>query len=456
MGGGSASGHTFATATAITVDTPTQGMLNDFMTPDFYSFTAKAGERLYIQAIPTALKQFFDATLIDPALALFDSSMNIMMPLTFQYGANPFDGQSAVLYVQIPKDGTYYVQVADCNGFFMNAAMACRNNPMQIVDTSYNLAVVDTNKLSPAELIAATTQDGTTAKADAVVYKAAATAGQYFPNPLGGAWKSQTDTHVFSFTPPAAAKGPTGGRARADFYFQAVGGGTMTQGGDLSVANAKAWITDDAAGMHIISAASQSNYSGMTVPLDLSIPFTPGNTYYLFVQNTDAMAGTPVTDFYFVVHNMNSLFNVAEKEVLGMHTNDTTATAETLPAQGTAKTLFAVDGDISAPASAAVPDLDYYTFNVPTGITSYAYQCDAARSGSGLGGFTIELLQADGTTTFAAAGVETATADLNSGPTFVTLPSGVTPGSKMYVKLSAATQDTKNTGTMYRCYVFFN
>jgi hypothetical protein len=447
-GGGTTGNHTIGMATMLTVNTATMGMLVDYKTPDFYSFTAKAGERLVIQVIPPNLTGFTDPTLIDPAIALIDSSMNLMAPLTYQNGSNPYAGQVTTLYVQIPADGTYYLQLIDCNAFFKSG---CPNNPTMITDTTYNIVVADTSKLQPAEVVAAMTQNGMTANADTVPYMAGKTAGTYVASYIGGDWKSATDTHVFKFTPPAAATVMTGGRGRAEFYFQQIGG-AMTQGGDLSDANAKVWITDDAAGMHIIAAANQSNYGQMTIPLDLSIPYTSGTTYYLFAQNTQTMGG-PTKDFYFSVHELNPLFDNAEKEVFGMHTNDTGATAEVLPALGSAHTLFAIDGDISAPGSATTPDLDWFALTVPNSITQYGYQCDSARSGSGLGSFKIELFQADMTTAIGAPGVESAMQDLYLNP--VALPAGVTAGAKMFVKLSAATQDTMDTGTQYRCFVFF-
>ena len=456
--GGTGSGnHDPANATPIMINgAATMGTLNDYKTPDFYSFTGKAGERIFIQVTPTNISptSFTDPTLIDPAIALIDSTQ--MNQLTYQSGSTPYSGQDAVLWVQLPADGTYYIQVDDCNGLFTNAypSNGCPNDPKGVTDFSYTLALADTSKLNSPEVLAAMTQDGTTAKADAVVYKASKTAGTYIEATLGGDFKNATDTQVFKWIPPSDAKGAATGRPRADFYFQPITGAMPTQGGDLSDASAKAWITD-MTGTTILAAANQTNYGPMTLPLDLSIPYTPGSTYYVFVQNTQA-AGSPAKDFYFITHTLNELIDFAELEVAGMHTNDTSATAETLTAQGSAKTLFAVDGNISAPGSASMPDVDWFTFTVPAKVTMYGYQCDSARSGSGLGGFTLALFQSDGTTAIGTPAVETATADLYANPS--ALPAAVTPGTKMFAKLTAATQDASampNTGTQYRCYVFF-
>jgi hypothetical protein len=423
-------------------------MLVGYQTPDWYTFAGKAGERITIRVAPANLTGFTDPTLIDPAFGLIGPDKNLQNPLTYQYGAIPYDGQVAIGFVQLPMDGNYYLQVSDCNGFF---ASGCPNNPAQIVDTSYDVAVLDTSMLSPPEVVAASTQDGTTAKADAVTYKAGAAAGTYVSSFVGGDWKSATDTQVFKLALPANAKGAAGGHPRVDFYFQPIGN---MQGGDLSDANAKAWITD-VSGTTILSRADQSNYGSTTLPLDLSMQFTPGSTYYLFVQNTQA-SGSPSKDFYFVTQATNTLLDVAELEPNDptKHTNDTPATAEVLAPQGQNKTLFTVDGNISAPGSATTPDIDWFTFTVPAKVTQYGYQCDSRRSGSGLGNFTVALFQADNTTAVGTPGTESATMDLLLNPP-TALPSAVTPGSKMFFKLSAATQDAMVTGNQYRCYVFF-
>src|SRR5262249_53153722 len=155
---------------------------------------------------------------------------------------------------------------------------------------------------------------------------------------------------------------------------------------------------------------------------------------------------SPSKDFYFVTHDLNALVDVAELEPNDptKHTNDTPTTAEVLAPQGQAKALFAVDGNISAPGSATTPDIDWFTFTVPAKITQVGYQCDSQRSGSGLGSFTLALFQSNGTTAIGAAASESATTDLVMSPT--ALPSAVTPGSKMFFKVSAATQDAMVTG----------
>ena len=94
-------------------------------------------------------------------------------------------------------------------------------------------------------------------------------------------------------------------------YFQWTG---TKQGGDLSDAPAKAWITDSS-GTKILARADQNNYDpAKTTALDLSAPYTPGSDYYLVVQNTKT-GGSPMKDFYFVTHQLNGLIDNAENFV---------------------------------------------------------------------------------------------------------------------------------------------
>ncbi|HEX4459821.1 MAG TPA: hypothetical protein VIA18_17705, partial [Polyangia bacterium] len=444
-------GHDPTTATPIMIDGPsTSATLIDAQTSDWYTFNGTAGDRIVITAQATQLQTEntgFDPAVTSTTLLLTGADMNVQAPLTYQAGQWPSFAQDAVLYVVLPATGAYYLGVQDCNALFSSG---CSSTPAQVTHFDYQLFVEHTSKLSPPEVVASATNVGTTATADPLVYKVA-TGTEYDSDLLGGAFPAAAATQVFSFMPPAAATPATGARGRAEFYVQPIG---SFQGGDLSDANIKIWATDST-GTTIISSADQNNYPTSNTaytPMQFSLPYTPGSQYYLFVQNTQT-GGTPAKDFYFIDHFLNPLIDVAETEVFGAHTDDTSATAQTLAGQGSAKTLFAIDGDISAPATAGTPDLDWFALTVPASTTQYAYQCDAARTGSGLGGFKLQLFEADGTTSVSTM-TESATTDIST-PTYTNLPAASPAGSKLYLELTAATQDATVTGTQYRCFVFF-
>lgn len=448
-GMGGQGNHDITMATPINIDDPaTQATLVDASTSDFYTFNGKAGDRIIIGAFASQLQvegKGFDKTVTDLTLVLTGSDMNLMMPLTYTDDAWPDFSQDALLYVQLPADGAYYVGVQDCNGLFSSG---CPGTASDVASLDYQLVVAHTSKLTNPELLA-TGQDGTTSKAQTVKYvlPQGGKAPYYASNLIGGDLASATDTHVYSFTPPMDSV-PMGTRARAEFYVEPIG---SFQGGDLSDANIKIWVTDDT-GTKIISQLDQNNYPTTSMkyrPMQFSAPYTVGKQYYVFVKNT-MTGGSAAKDFYFIDHYLNPLIDVAEKEgPTGMGMNDTTATAETLTGQGSSKSFFTVDGDIAK----AGTDVDYFTFTVPAAVTQFQMQCDSASTGSGIQGFTAELYQADGTTMITSATETDATTDILTMAANV--PSTAGPGTKWFLKVSGKTQDATVTGTQYRCYVFF-
>jgi hypothetical protein len=280
-------------------------------------------------------------------------------------------------------------------------------------------------------------------------------AGQYGYYVIDGSFKSTTDTHVFSFTPPMNTLVAPTERARAEFFVQP----PFADDGDGSTANVSAWITDDAAGMHVLALVDQKYFTNgddaADGPLDLSLPITLGQTYYLFVQS-EAATSAPDTDYYFIQHTIGSFYiGQAEKEgptARGM--NDTPQTAETLlAANATFPGVFAIDGNISAPGSAIAPDLDYFKMVVPAMMSQATVACDVDRAGSGLGGFTATFYDLTGTTMLGPV-IGPEMPDPMS-PLASASAVSVTAGQPVYLKLAAATQETTDVGTNYRCFILF-
>ncbi len=443
-GGGPGPGHTIDTAVALVTD-GSGGVETDFVdtsTPDFYSFTAAAGDRLLIIADPPDLgNEYTDDTITAPVFALIGPDKDLTKdPLTFGSGAWPYAGQHTSGFIEITTAGTYYLQVSDCNAFFQSGC----NDPSNITDLTYDVAVILTSKLATApEIVASASQDGTTAKADALTFTAGTTAGQYDQQFFGGQFSSGKTKQVFSFKAPSDLAGSAGGRDRADFYVQAIG----SVYGDLSTSSIKTWVTDSTG--KILAQADQANYAATDTsfsPLDLSVPVTKGSTYYVYAQDDNATVGA--SDFYFVTTQLDGLIN--QTPPTGT-LNETSATAYALTAQGTDMSLYVVDADLPVVATPA-----WYSLTVPAGnpaFTKVGIQCDAARSGSGLQGFKAEVFKSDGTTSI-VSGSETATTDLLVDGTALPADSKAT-GTKLFLKVSATGQDTTNTGSQYRCYVFF-
>ena len=316
-GGGGQGIHSIAGAGQITIDDSagTAASLVDATTPDYYKFTGKKGDRLVVELDAASLGQDpYDPATIDGVVALIGSDGKTVV--TWNDNAWPTFGNDPLLFVQLPADGDYYLQVTDCNGFYSSG---CPTAPSAIKNFDYQLFVGHVNEAN-----AGTAQDGTSAKAVSVAYANDGTTGEYSFNVIGGAFQSATDkTHVFKLDIPADVAVDATARARAEFWLQPIG----ATDGDASAANVKLRITDDADGKNVIAAADQNNYSNPSDgaatnngPLDLSFPFKPGSTYYLWVDNT-ATGGDSSSNYYFIQHGLGVYFNQAEVETAA-GTND--------------------------------------------------------------------------------------------------------------------------------------
>ncbi len=444
---GGADNHSFATATPVTVNgSPTSATLGGINTTDYYSFTAKAGERIYVaalaQALATGMGNGNDATIIDTVVTVYDSTMKQIAQDDDDW---PRTGTDSALYFVAPADGTYYVTVQDCNGAFgpMNCAMASG-----VTTFDYQILVADVGKLSFPETTAASTQDGTTAKAQTLSYKLpmGGKAGQYSFDVVDGLFTAAGQTHVYSFTPPADTSVTAGQRAHAEFWVQPVG----PNNGDGSTANVTMWVTDSS-GTKIWSRADQANYKDgdnqTDGPLNLSVPVTLGQQYFLFIKS-DATTSAPTTDYYFVEHFVGSYFygDVEAEGATGTAMNDTMATAQKLatPMGGTAGTFF-VDGDV-----ATASDVDWYEVDPATTSKTAYLECSSARRGAGTQGFTATLYGADGTTVIGALGPEASPPAVDLYKSGLTLPASPT---KAFLKVSATGQDATDLGTAYLCTV---
>jgi hypothetical protein len=465
-GGGTTTNHTFATAAPLTIGAvPVMATLVNTSTPDFYTFTGTKGQMLVLGTVAEATgtnMNTFDKTIIDTALTLYDSTMT-------QIAANndgwPTDSTDSQLYVQLPSTGTYYVQMADCNYYAKtHTEVQCNDVPATGVTTfAYEIFALLTNKSGFPESNAGTSQDGTTANAVPITYKVpqGATAGEYGYYVLDGDFASTTSTHVFSFTPPTATKVETGARARAEFFVQPIG----SDDGDGSTSNIKIWATDMTGTTIVAQVNNLSAYttgdtepSDNSGPLDFSFPVVLGSPYFLFVQST-ASSSTPATDYYFIQHTVGQAFiGTAELEgPTGQGMDDTYQTAQALAAPNPANPgVFAADGDISAPATATKPDIDYYKMTVPATASGGYIGCDVDRVGSGLGGFTAQLFDMTGTNQLGSTiGPETANPTMGFNNYTSSTGIAVTGGQAVYLRLAAATQSATNTGTAYRCFLQF-
>ena len=215
-GGSTGSGHDPSSATPVTENSETAGTLVDAATADWYSFSGTAGDRVLLAAYATKLQtenQGYDAAVTQTTLVLLGADMNQSSPLTYQAGQWPAFSQDAVLYVQLPTTGTYYLGVQDWTSLFSSG---CGNPASGIKDFAYSVVVAQTSKLTNPDTAASSTNTGTTANADAITYKLN-TGASYYSNIIDGDFPNSSTSagavQVFSFTPPTGAT-PTAPRSR--------------------------------------------------------------------------------------------------------------------------------------------------------------------------------------------------------------------------------------------------
>jgi hypothetical protein len=91
------------------------------------------------------------------------------------------------------------------------------------------------------------------------------------------------------------------------------------------------------------------------------------------------------------------------------------------------------------------PQAAWYELPLPSGVTTIAGACVAARAGSGVQGLTYELFQSDGMTSIATQ-TESPTADLSIAST--ALPVGAT---SVLFSVNATGQVAMVTDTSYVC-----
>lgn len=348
-------------------------------------------------------------------------------------------------------DGTYYVTVEDCNAYAAtHTGTSCA--PSKGVTTfNYEVLVADVLETK-----------GSATASTALAYKlpTGAKAGQYGDQVIGGDFTAATDVQTFTFTPPADLTIDPTARARANFFLQPTG----AINGDGSLAKVTL-IAKDMAG-NIIAKADQQNYdqgdNSVNGPLNFSFPIAVSKPYTIEVHN-EGLTTDATHDYYFIYHEiLNPYFDQPEAEVAGAHSNDTEATAEVLKVPTGDTGAYFADGNISDPT-----DIDVYSMVVPaptapaTTVGLVEFDCEAARNGDGLIGFTAEVYADVGDAGPAIVATIPSEAlppqkDLSVSITTATgiaLPAGAT---KVYLRIAAPMADAStppNTGTAYHCTV---
>jgi hypothetical protein len=172
---------------------------------------------------------------------------------------------------------------------------------------------------------------------------------------------------------------------------------------------------------------------------DISPPGNVADTYFLSVERKGTTAGA--RDFYFLMHNGTAYDNTAEVEP-----NDVYGQATSLTAGCKATTVGTSCFGQGTLAPGGADTVDHFRFTAEAGqLVSVA--CGAQRSGSGLRGLSLKLLDGSDGTDIAntAAGPEADDLDL------LLEDASVGSVTDVVLELTATSQAVDVTSNFYRC-----
>jgi hypothetical protein len=391
---------------------------------DYFTFTGKAGDFVLISTDAKPDDDPYADGYADLVLTLYNSDM---VQIAENDDVIPRWTQDSRLETVLPADGTYYIRIMD---FCYWAEVETGSNPCEV---GYSIA-------TPGYALGVSVQtfednDGNHHESEGatITYESNAgeTASGYYSTIIAGAFNTADETDVYDFAVPADLIHENG--LEATFYLFPAG----KDGNGSSADVANAWITD--ADDNVISKLSNA-YIDPTFGGELLALVEGDAAYKVHVQNS----GDPGTNGFYILLHYGSGTNPLEMDDEG---NNLMETAEALsPATTSSGGLgYFVAGTIGNDAA----DTDIYKLDTTTlAAGSKAYcACGSANNGSGLEGFTLTMMDADGTD--AHTSTESGTTNANCGDQGITVPAG----DHIYLRLTATGQSADVVGNFYRCGV---
>jgi hypothetical protein len=435
-GGGMGDGNdSFEEAVDITLDMPVPiNTLDPVLTDeDFFKFEGQAGDVIFVIANAKPSTDEFDDTYVDVVLTMYDQNQMKVAENDDPYLSR--DSNDSEMWTILPTTGTYYIRVTECNAWDMGGPSAC-SDAATITHKEYQFSAL---LLDPAD-------DGNVEDTEGGDDKATnpniIAASDYVPNPAGnyyatvqfGTFNDNTDVDVYRVVLPT------------DITHQSTLYGAFFINGPEGVNNGigsssqigLAWIEDDA-GTRI--AEIDHSVSTMDVTArDIRAPMTAGQTYWFYVEHPGDAAGP--RDFYLFNHNGSDSNELEPNDAA----NNAVGTPDVLMtmANGTLTSAF-VGGDLTD------GDTDHFSVTKPAGFTgTLSVACGAHRSGSGVRGLTVDVLDSTGAMTIASSPAEDETEDL------VLDMVDVATHASVIVKLTAnPTGSATVTSRFYQCGIHF-
>lgn len=402
---------------------------------DWYKFTGTKGQVLEIIALAKTLDQNntdpFSPEYLDLVVQVFDANGT---EYALQDDPSPRSSNDPTILTVLPADGDYYVQVSECSKVYGVASCAPVDG---ITNLNYAIALAEMT-FDTAGTVKEAEANDSEATANQITYAPVENqTGSYYMTVITGGFGSDTDVEYFKFTVPADLAVDATTRPVISFYPQLGGPGSIDQAtaGNGSTAMIGEITIYPKGSTTAIAKVDSSTGS------EIGVPLTAGGEYVaVFKRATAGTAGT--NPFWFAYNSLGGGNPLEAKDT----ENNTLATAEVLTASYNTATDGAgyyVEGDLTTPA-----DKDHYSIATET-FPLFSVACGAERSGSGLRGFTIDVLKADGSAIAGASVTESSIDDaiLSSLP----VPTGAT---NLIVRLSATSQASDVSSTFYRCGIY--
>ncbi len=402
--------------------TPVPGAIEDPNTLSaWYKFEGKANDALVIFTTETKIPNPDYKAYFDPIVELYDG--NGTTRIAAQDNPNPRDGDDPKLYVVLPKDGTYYIRVADCT----SVSYKCGSTPgngratFKIGITSFDRMASFAIDKEPNDNIS---QAGTWQ------YVLFPTNNQWYqPTDILGTFNpAETDVDSYSFTIPPSLFVPDGYSPVATFYIQLPG----DQGNGSTTSIGLVTVTDGERTLARFDAKTQSDIGEKPW---LVVPVERGKTYYIHVKN-----GTSRGGFYVFRHGIGG-FRPTEKSV----DNHSIDKAEVLKLSPAYEASYFLQGALKP------GEPDYFSVMVPDGYQHFFSDCGAQILGSGLRGLTLDFLEPDGTP-IPWGNRRPETESLAAAVLNIQVPVGIT---RLVMKVSANAQAADVAGSYYGCRVHF-
>jgi hypothetical protein len=380
---------------------------------DYFSFTAQAGDLLFVQADGTSGGDPFSSAHPDVVLTLYDDGEQQVAQNDDPYRAP--SGHNPELWYRAPVTGTYFIRVTDCLNAGLGGTKIC--SPADgITNHDYTLLASVLDEADSGLIEDAEGGDDNATSPNTIDYPVGLPG--FFRAHAWGTFNDVTDVDVYAVDLPDDVEAYVTNAVYGTFGIYGPEGsdgiGTTRNVG-------LAWVEDDSGNVlaridHSQTSPTQPHARAVRVPMAVDAQ------YWFYVQHPGGGAGT--NDFYIFNHDATDS-NPPESEP-----NDSIDAPATLVTQSNGELASAfIQGDQGVVSASD----DYYRVDVPADLEQFSAVCAAQRVGSGLRALTITVYAGSDQSVLDTSGPEGETVDLSvsdidvMGETFVVV--GITSGT---------------------------